>query len=181
MEKNLFPRPLPGDCDPYYFTYIDQVEADVPVLEWLIRQKDIVSKWIRSLTPSQLQYSYAPGKWTVGQMIGHILDTERVFAHRMFSISRNDPNALPGFEQDGYVENSIYDRIPAESLTNEWDALRQSSILLATHMSEEMTKKAGIANGHVAHVSLFPYLLVGHVNHHLKTARELYNLDSPYK
>lgn len=179
MDKNFFPRPLPGDCDPYFFRYIDLVEADVPVMEWMSRQKSSVAEWINALTRDQLLFQYAPGKWTMAEMIGHMLDTERVFAYRMLSISRNDPNKLPSFEQDGYVIHSAYNDVTAASMAAEWDALRQSSILLCMHMNEEMTTRAGIANSHVTRVSIFPYLMVGHANHHLKVSKELYNIPSP--
>ena len=100
LTSSLFARPAVGDCDPYYFNYIDLIPEDVDVATLLHTQREWFGDFVELLTPEQAKFSYAPGKWTLAEMIGHVMDTERVFSYRMMAISRNDQNLFPGFEQD---------------------------------------------------------------------------------
>ena len=169
----IFPRPNSGDSPDYYFTYIDKV-PDVDILTYLHTQRDWIGDWIETLTDEQLQYSYAPGKWTLAEMIGHILDSERIFAYRMLAMSRADENKLPGFDQDVYVANSIYNTFNAEELANDWRAARSSSIYLCRSINAEMATRMGTANNYPFKTSAFPYILAGHVMHHYNVAKERY-------
>ncbi len=173
----LFSRPVEGDCDPYYFKYIDLV-PDVDISTLLHTQRDWFGDWIESLTPEQCMYSYAPGKWTLGESIGHVLDTERIFSYRMHAISRNDQNLLPSFEQDEYVRDSNYHEVSPAELANEWRAIRASSIYLTRHINGEMASRIGTANNKKISASAFPYIMAGHVIHHYRIAQEKYLSNS---
>ena len=107
-KPTLFPRPAEGDCPPYYFRYTDLVPDDVDISTLLHTQRDWFGEWIDALTPEKCQFRYAEGKWSLAELIGHVLDCERIFAYRMLAISRNDQNSLPGFDQDDYVRESNY-------------------------------------------------------------------------
>lgn len=173
MNKNIFPRPVEGDCAEYYFRYINLV-PDVDILTYLHTQRDWYGDWIESLSSEQAKNRYAPGKWSLAEMIGHVMDTERVFAFRMMAISRGDQNKLPGFEQDDYVTNSVYDNISPPELANEWRAVRSATLYLSRSMTAEMTSRTGIANNLTVRPFAFPYMMAGHVLHHYNVANERY-------
>ncbi len=173
----VFPRPVAGDCSDYYFRYINLV-PEVDILTLLHTQRDWFGDWIESLTDDQLQHSYAPGKWTLAEAIGHVLDTERVFGYRMLAISRNEKKSLPGFEQDDYVRDGNHDPISSEDLANEWRAIRSSTLYLARHMNGEMASRMGIANDIPVRALSYPYIMAGHVIHHYRVALEKYLLTS---
>ena len=166
-------RPQPGDCGDYYFRYIDLV-PDVDILTYLHTQRDWFGEWIAGFSEEQARFRYAPGKWSLAETIGHVLDTERVFAFRMLAVSRGDTTSLPGFEQDDYVANSIYDSIRPADLAREWDAVRSASITLAQHMDETMAARMGTANNLPVRARAFPYLMAGHALHHYQVGRERY-------
>lgn len=169
----IFPRPVEGDCPEYYFRYTNLV-PEVDILTYLHTQRDWFGDWIEGLTEVQARYRYAPDKWTLAEMIGHVLDTERIFAYRMLCMSRGDHNKFPGFEQDDYVANSIYNEISPADLANEWRAVRSSTIYLARAMNAEMAAHVGIANDMPVKVLAFPYMMAGHVIHHNNIAKERY-------
>lgn len=168
-----FPRPVAGDCPEYYFRYTDLV-PEVDILTYLHTQRDWFGDWIEGLTEAQVSYRYAPGKWTLAEMIGHVLDSERVFAYRMLCISRGDQNKFPGFEQDDYVANSIYNEINAADLANEWRAIRSSTIYLARAMNAEMAGHLGTANNLPVKAYALAYIMAGHALHHYNVAKERY-------
>ncbi len=173
MMNNLYPRPAEGDCPPYYFRYTNLV-PDVDILTYLHIQRDWYSDWIESLSDGQVTFRYQPDKWSLGEMIGHVLDTERVFAYRMLAISRGDKSSFPGYEQDDYVANSIYDTLNGKELANEWRSVRTATLLQSRSMNEEMTARSGIANKLPVKVKAFPHMIGGHALHHYNIAREQY-------
>jgi hypothetical protein len=168
-----FPRPVTGDCAQYYFTYIDKV-GDEDIVSVLEQQQTEFGDFISSLTAEQLAYRYAPGKWSMAQSIGHILDTERIFSYRCLCISRGEQKPLPGFEQDDFVANSRYDLISAAGLAAEWNAIRSATILMCHHMTPEMAQREGVASEKPLKAYAVPYILAGHVNHHMIIFRERY-------
>jgi hypothetical protein len=172
-SSNIFPRPVEGDCAPYFFNYIDLV-PEVDILTYLHTQRDWFGDWIEGLTPEQAKYRYAEGKWSLAEMIGHVLDTERVFAYRMLTISRGDQNKFPGFEQDDYVTHSIYDSISIAELANEWRAVRSATLNLSRHMNAEMASRVGTANNASFRPLSFPYMMAGHAIHHFNIAKARY-------
>jgi hypothetical protein len=172
-QSTIFPRPSEGDCATYYFRYINLV-PEVDILTYLHTQRDWFGDWIESLSSEQAKFRYEPGKWSLAEMIGHVMDTERVFAFRMLAISRGDQNKLPGYEQDDYVVNSIYDDIAPVDLASEWRAARSSSLYLSRSMNAEMAGRTGIANNVSVRALAFPYILAGHVIHHYTVAKERY-------
>lgn len=173
LTSALFNRPVEGDCEFYYFKYIDMV-PDVDISTFLHTQRDWFGDFIESLTPEQLRHSYGEGKWTLSELLGHVFDTERVFSYRMHAISRNEQNPLPGFEQDDYVKNSSYKDISPAELANEWRAIRSSTLYLTRHINAEMASRFGTANNLRIKASAFPYLMAGHVIHHYRVAQEKY-------
>ncbi len=173
LSNAQFNRPAEGDCDPYYLQYTDLV-PEVDIATFLHTQRDWYGDWIESQTPEDAQYRYAEGKWSLAEMIGHVMDTERIFAYRMLCISRNDKNNFPGFEQDDYVRQSVYHNVHPVDLANEWRAIRSSTLYLLRHMNAEMASRIGTANEKQVRVSVFPFIMAGHVVHHYRIAQERY-------
>lgn len=173
MSKIKFPRPGELDCSPYYFRYIDTV-AEGDIVAYLQSQQESFGDFIAGLKNEQLSHRYAEGKWSLAEMIGHVLDTERVFAYRMMCISRGETKDLPGFEQDDYVSGSNYHTLSGQALYAEWKAARTSTILLCQNMSEEMAARRGMANNTAVAVNALPWMMAGHINHHLRIATERY-------
>jgi len=173
----VFPRPAEGDCAEYYFRYINLV-PEVDIMTLLHTQRDWFGDWIESLTDEQLQHRYAPGKWSLGEMIGHVMDTERIMSYRMLAISRNEQKKLPGFDQDEYVRDSNYSAVSSEDLAHEWKAIRSSSLYLARHLNGEMASRLGNANDVSIRALVFPYIMAGHVIHHYRIAQERYLLNA---
>lgn len=169
----IFPRPVEGDCAEYYLKYVNLV-PEVDILTYLHTQRDWFGDFIESLSEDEIHYRYAPGKWTLAEMIGHVLDTERVFAYRMMCISRGDENKFPGFDQDAYVANSIYNECSPADLANEWKAIRASTVYLARHMNAEMASHMGTASTYPIRASALAYIMAGHVIHHYNVARMHY-------
>lgn len=173
MTTTTFPRPVSGDCADYYFKYINLI-PEVDIMTYLHTQRDWFGDLIESLTPEQAHFRYARGKWSMAEMIGHVLDTERVFAYRMMVISRGDQNLFPGFEQDDYANGSIYDTIAPDELAQEWKAIRSSTIYLGRHMNAEMASRVGTASNLKLKASAVPYVIGGHVTYHYNFARQHY-------
>ncbi|MEO6131786.1 MAG: DinB family protein [Saprospiraceae bacterium] len=171
--SQVYPRPTAGDCAEYYFKYINLVpEVDISTL--LHTQRDWFGDWIEGLDDDQLKYRYAPEKWSLGEMIGHLLDTERIMSYRMLAISRNEQKSLPGFEQDDYVRESNYGGVSAAELANEWRAIRSSTLYMVRHLNSEMASRLGTANDVSVRALSFPYIMAGHVIHHYRVAQEKY-------
>ena len=125
----------------------------------------------KALTP------YAEGKWTLKEMIGHMIETERVFAYRALSISRGDKTELPGMDQDQWMKDSNYNDRSVANLCNEYLAVRTSTIHLFQNMTKKMINTSGIASGVEFSVRALAFIIAGHELHHLEIIREHYMKD----
>ena len=122
----------------------------------------------------KLNYRCAPGKWSIKEVIGHLVDSERVFAYRALCFSRNDKNPLPSMEQDDYVTYGNFDRRTLQDLGDEFRYVRLSSIILFKSFDKEIELRRGTASGFEFTVRTFPYIIAGHVEHHLKILKDRY-------
>ena len=166
-------RPEPNECAPYYHTYISQVpEGDI--IEILEKQLEETVNLLSGISEEKALFRYAPNKWSVKEIIGHVIDAERVFAYRALNIARNDKSDLPGMEQDDYVKFAQFDDLPLQDLLEEFRHVRQSNIFLFKSFDEEMQMRKGIASGCEFTVRTFPYIIAGHERHHQKVLRERY-------
>lgn len=158
-------KPAKSEFLPYYERYISLVpEGDV--VATLSTQIAETLALLRGLPTSVSTYRYAPDKWTVNEVVGHMIDSERIFAIRALRFSRNDPNPLPGFEQDDYVRNSTFDSYPLSELASELEAVRQATVFLFKHMDEQAWTRRGIANNAEVSVRALAYIIAGHELHH---------------
>ena len=166
-------RPQPGDYIPYQTMYIDTV-GDGDVVDLLNQQYDSLSTFLRSIPESKALYAYAPGKWTVNQVVGHLTDTERIMAYRLLRFSRKDSNPLPGFEQDDYVANAHFNEMNLGDLIEEFIAVRKANLYLFNSLTNGQKAQSGIASGNRVTVNAFLYVIAGHANHHVNILKEKY-------
>jgi hypothetical protein len=158
-------RPEKSEFLPYYERYISLV-PDGDVVATLASQMKETQELLCSLPASVATYRYAPEKWSVNEIIGHLIDSERNFAFRALRFARNDPTPIPGFEQDDYVRNATFESYPLVDLAAELDSVRQSTVFLFRHMDESAWMRRGIANKAEVSVRALAYIMAGHELHH---------------
>lgn len=163
--------PKPQEQSSWSRRYTDLVQEDA--LQVLTVQCSAFPTFIRSIAHLE-SYSYAPGKWTIKQMLGHIIDTERIFSYRALCFARNEQQALPGFDENQYVNESDFSGRSLNSLLNEFEFLRKSNILLFKSLSEEKLDRVGISSGEPISVRTLVYLCAGHLIHHIGVIKERY-------
>lgn len=168
-------RPVSGSYLPYFDTYISQVHED-DVLDVLGRQTADVRQRLGGLSEERAGFRYAPGKWSVREVLGHLIDSERVFAYRALSIARGDTNSLPGFDEGVFAANSGHDRYRLSDLLDEFEAMRTSNVSMLSHLDEQSLARVGIANSNPTVVRAIPWIMAGHVRHHLGVLAEKYSI-----
>jgi hypothetical protein len=166
-------RPNEGEYAPYYNTYISKV-PDGNIIELLTQQIESVKEVFQSISEEKSLFKYAPEKWTIRQVLGHMNDGERVFPYRALRFSRNDKNALAGFDQNEFVKESNFNNVKLADLLDEFIKTRESNIVMFKNFSEEMWTRRGIASNNEITVRAFPYIMYGHVIHHLNVLKEKY-------
>ena len=167
--------PAETDHSPYYTRYVAQV-APGQVMYEMAAQLDAIRALLAHLSDDEARARYAPGKWSVKESLGHVVDTERVFAYRALRIARADPTPLPGFDQDAFMEHAGFDERPLASLLEEWDAVRRSTLALFRALPPEAFDRQGTASDASVTVRALAYIMVGHVAHHLEILRTRYSL-----
>jgi uncharacterized damage-inducible protein DinB len=160
-----FTPPPSAEYAPYYAGYIARVPAG-DIVETLKRQHSETIKIITSLTADQGSLRYAPGKWSVREVIGHVNDAERIFAYRALRVGRNDKTPLPGFEENDYVANGNFDERTIADLTSEFDHLRISTLDLFRQFDQEAWTRTGVANAFDVSVRALAWIIAGHELHH---------------
>lgn len=173
MNNMTIPRPSPDEYAPYYGAYVDLL-PDVDVLQLLAEQKEETLALLRGLADEDAGFAYAPGKWSIKEVIGHIIDTERVFAYRGLCFARGDNTPLPGFEQDDYVLGGDFNARSRDNLAAEFVHLRMSNIYLFSTWSAAVQARRGVANNKSVTARAIPWILAGHERHHLNVLRERY-------
>jgi len=163
----------PGDYNPFYQTYIDAL-GDVELLDILQRQLKNFPQFLESLPDDKLGFSYAEGKWTLAEVLLHVLDTERVFQYRALRFMRGDKTPLPGFDQDIFVPNSNANRRTKESIIEEYKVVRRSTIALYSNMNGKLLQNVGIASDSPMTVAAMGFIICGHQKHHRNIIRERY-------
>jgi hypothetical protein len=163
----------PSEFAPFYKNYITEL-GDVDLIETLTDSHNLLVEIIRKLPEEKLNYSYAKGKWTIKEMLQHLMDTERIMSYRALRFSRNDQTEIPGFDEDFYVENSNGRTRTKESLQNEFSLVRNSTIALFNSFSDKMITKTGNANNNKMSVRALGFIISGHQMHHLKVLQEKY-------
>ena len=159
-------RPSAAEFASFYAGYVSLVpEADI--MRVLEGQADDVRLQTRAFIPKREEFRYAPGKWSVREVLGHVTDAERVFGFRAFCFSRGDENALPSFEQDDYVARAGFDRCSLADLVQEFGQLREANLTALRRLDDAAWRRMGTASGKPVSVRALAYIMAGHVRHHL--------------
>lgn len=166
-------RPDPSEYAPYYEKYVSLVEGE-DVLRALGDQIGQTLATLRGVSPEDSLARYAPGKWSLREVVGHLIDTERVFSYRALRFARNDRTRLPGFEGDDYVAAGQFDRRPWPELLDELEAVRRATIPMFRGLDGEAWLRRGVASDNEMSVRAFAYNIAGHELHHLQIVRTKY-------
>ncbi|MER3373646.1 MAG: DinB family protein [Allomuricauda sp.] len=162
-----------SEYNPFYHTYILAL-GDVGLIQELNRGRDEFLALLEEIPKSKLGYAYAEGKWTLAELLLHILDAERVFQYRALCFARNDKTALPGFDQDEYVPQSNAAARTTDDLMQEYKAIRESTLCLFNSFDEDVLKRIGVSSGSRMSVRALGFIISGHQAHHVKIIRERY-------
>lgn len=169
-------RPSADEHVAYYGKYIALVSGDDAVAA-LITQIDATSGLLERVDEQRAAHRYAPGKWSVKQVVGHIADAERVFAYRALRFARADQTPLPGFEESDYAEHGGFDARPLADIALEYRAVRAASIALFASLAPEMALRRGVANDSTMSVRALAWTIAGHELHHRGLLVERYGLE----
>lgn len=173
-ELSLVGRPDPSEYDAYYGRYIDLITED-DILEVLEEQLDEMSNWRDFVEDDAIRSQrYAPGKWSVGQMIGHLADAERVFGFRAFTFARGDANPLPSFDEDAYAVVANESEVDGTSCIEDLLSARDANLSLFATFSDAAWQRTGTASGKRISVRALAWLMAGHIRHHQRILRERY-------
>jgi len=157
----------------HFGTYIKQAGDGILIEELEISLHEFI-RFVQNIPMDKFDYRYAPGKWTIKDIIQHVMDTERIFAYRALRFSRNDKTPLPSFEEDDYANNTNSNSRSIQDLLTEFSALRHSNLLFYKSLSEEQLKRIGIASGNQISVRALGFVMIGHQKHHQKVFEERY-------
>jgi len=166
-------RPTETEYAPYYQGYVDQVSEN-DIMAVLRSEVDELDVLLARVPADKETYRYAEGKWSVREIVGHLIDGERVFGYRALCIARGETQNLPGFDQNDYMQTAPYHHIELEDLLSEMRLVRLSNIAMFRSLAEEAWNRTGIANGNAVTVRALAFIMGGHVRHHMNVLRERY-------
>jgi hypothetical protein len=167
-------KPQSGESAPYTLDYIKLVPDDGRVLHHLQDNSQTVKNFVRALPAAKLTTPHAAAEWTVQEVLGHIMDTERIFGYRALRIARNDMTELPGFEQNDYVPYSGANARTLEDIFAEYNALRAATLTLFSSFDDAAWERAGRASSYPLTVRAAAYIIAGHELYHLQSMKENY-------
>jgi hypothetical protein len=168
-------RPMPDEYAPSHAGYAALVPEE-DILGAIESQSSDTQKLLASLDESKAAFRYAESKWSVKQVIGHVVDTERVLAYRLLAIARGEEQPLPGFDENLYVENAAFDAWKLGDLSEHYALVRRSTIVLLRNLPAEAWSRRGVANTATVSVRGLAYVIAGHERHHVGVLRERYRL-----
>ncbi len=166
-------RPAPDEFAPFYAGYVSGV-PDGDVVAVLERQGRALTALLGGLSHERAEHRYAPDKWSVKEVVGHVNDAERIFAYRALRISRGDATPLPGWDQDTYVARAQFGRRTLGDLLAEFGAVRAATVSLFRAMTDEESRRTGSANGVAVTARALAYIAAGHEGHHTRILGERY-------
>jgi len=166
-------RPNVAEHSPFFSRYIDLVNGE-SATEAKRNHAQVLHDFFINLPTSKADFAYGEGKWTIKEVLQHIIDTERIFSYRLLRIARKDTTPLPGFDENSFAENSMADKRTLNELKEEFAAVRKSSDLLVDSLSEEQLQNMGTSSNHVTSANSLAFMIYGHLLHHKKIVEERY-------
>lgn len=173
MTASTLVRPADHEYAPHYAGYVARV-PDGDIMTLLARQVEETSAFLAGLTEAQGNHRYAPGKWSIKEVVGHMADAERVFAYRALRFARGDATPLAPFDENAWVPEAGCDQRTLKDLTEEFRAVRHATIPLVRSLTDETAVRTGTASGRTVSVRALIYISLGHELHHLAVLRERY-------
>jgi hypothetical protein len=171
-------QPAGDEYDPYYAGYINRIDRGEDVLTVLEQQLGSTPALFQGMEESRANYRYAPGKWSIKEVMGHLADTERILSDRVLRIGRGDTTPLPGFDEDAYVPAMEAGARPIGDVVAEWSAVRRATLALFRGLPPAAWVRRGVANGATVTVRALAFIVAGHERHHLETLRNRYGLTT---
>ena len=165
-------QPKPEEYSPFHHNYISKI-GDVAIVDILSDLKISSYTFLNEIPANKADYAYAEGKWTVKEVIGHMVDAERTFAYRILAFSRGQQE-LPGFDEDTYVEQSTFNSRTIIDLAEEFRSVREANLYLFRSLTPQQLLLTGIANGNIISVRALLYIAAGHEMHHINLIKERY-------
>lgn len=170
-------KPESDEYASYYAGYIQDL-PDENIVSYLESQVQEFESVLKDLPAEKASFRYAPGKWSVKEVLGHINDTERIMSYRLLRIARGDTTELAGFEENDYVRNAGSEQLTVTELLNEFIAVRSATVALVKPLTHEAWLRVGSANKTRVSARAVLYIIAGHAAHHIKLIRERYLLNS---
>jgi hypothetical protein len=171
-------RPTEAEYAPFYGRYLALVPED-GLLGVLEGQPAWLRDRLAGVSAERERHRYAPGKWSVRQVVGHMGDVERVLGHRAFCISRGEAAPLPGFDENAYVARSSYADQPLTHLTDDFARAREANLAVFRQLDDEAWRRQGVANGSPVSVRALGFILAGHARHHVGVLESRYGIGGP--
>lgn len=175
MTSFVLPRPASTEYAEYYHKYVSVV-PDGDVIELLQQHGAETVTLLRGVSEEKSAFAYAPGKWTIREVMGHVMDAERVFTYRALHFARGDKTPLPSFEENAWAKVSGAASRRLEDLTDEYIAVRACTLALFRGFTRADFERTGIASDNRFTVSALAYITAGHERHHVRILRERYGI-----
>ncbi len=166
--------PATNEYPPYFQQYMSLVKSNTDIILQLKNEQDVMIEYIKSLPEEKLNYAYEKGKWTIKEVLLHIIDTERIFCYRALAIARGEKISLPGFDQDDYAKTSLAQERSRQSIIEEYSTNRAATIAMFNGFANTVHTNMGLANNNQISVRTIPFILAGHELHHKKVLKEKY-------
>ncbi len=167
-------RPTTDEHDSAFAGYVARIAEDEEILAVLSSQMDQVLQLLDGTPSGRGDYRYAPGKWSIKEVVGHLSDTERVFAYRALRIGRGDTTPLTSFDDQSYVPELRAEARTLADMAQEWGAVRSATLALFRGLPTAAWQRQGLASGHPTSVRALAYIIAGHVRHHLEVLAARY-------
>ena len=167
------PRPDVSAVPQYFHNYINQVEGN-DFVDAMKKQTPVFVGFLEKIPGPKRDYSYGEGKWTIKELLLHIIDAERVFAYRALCFARKEKASLPSFDENDYAKNSKAENRDWDDLVDEFKAVRLSSEIMFGSFDNDQLMSVGIANKNPISVNAIGFVMIGHINHHIKIIKERY-------
>jgi hypothetical protein len=166
-------RPEEAEYASYYGKYVSLVKGE-DILTTLGDQSSGTLALLGDVPESHAGFRYAAGKWSIKELVGHVIDGERIFAYRALRFARNDRTPVPGFEQDDYIRNASFDSCSLADLAAEFESVRRSTLFMFKHLDGEAWTRRGVASESEVSVRALAYIIAGHELHHMGILRDRY-------
>jgi DinB family protein len=167
-------KPKPTDYPGFFNAYIELVPEDT-ILEAFYKQTNVIQHFLLSISEEQSDFRYAPGKWTIKEVLQHLTDAERIFSYRALCLARKEKLPLTNFDENEYAANSGANKRAWKSLANEFLIARQSTLSLFTSFNNTMLLAEGTTSNYRTSVTTIGFVIVGHWYHHIKVIKERYH------